>query len=329
MVHQELNQALKLSVMDNMWLGRFPRAHRLSPFVSDSECYRKTKEILERLSIDTDPREIMEGLSVSKRQMVEIAKAVSYDSKVIVFDEPTSSLNEREAETLFDVIKKLKDEGRAIIYISHKMEEILRISDDVTVMRDGKLIATRSARDITTDEIIKLMVGRELNDRYPSRSYSGGEVILSVKGLCGAHSHLKDADLELRRGEILGVAGLDGSGRTELVETLFGLREKSCGEIALNGRHVSISSPADAKRHGLAFYNFTESIEDIGLDFNVDTYDAGLHLNLAGAVKFSAYFADILAKDHGITDHRNDADIAAIYNEKLENYDNANKNGKV
>ena len=263
MVHQELNQALKLSVMDNMWLGRFPRAHRLSPFVSDSECYRKTKEILERLSIDTDPREIMEGLSVSKRQMVEIAKAVSYDSKVIVFDEPTSSLNEREAETLFDVIKRLKDEGRAIIYISHKMEEILRISDDVTVMRDGKLIATRSARDITTDEIIKLMVGRELNDRYPSRSYSGGEVILSVKGLCGAHSHLKDADLVLRRGEILGVAGLDGSGRTELVETLFGLREKSCGEIALNGRPVSISSPADAKRHGLAL--ITEERRESGI----------------------------------------------------------------
>ena len=263
MVHQELNQALKLSVMDNMWLGRFPRAFSALPFVSDRECYRKTKEIFDELSIDTNPREIMEALSVSKRQMVEIAKAVSYNSRVIVFDEPTSSLNEREAENLFKIIEKLKNDGRAIIYISHKMEEILRISDEVTVMRDGRHIATKSATDITTDEIIKLMVGRELNDRYPEGSYKGGDVILNVSKLCGAHSHLKDVSFELRKGEILGIAGLDGAGRTELVETLFGLREKSDGDITLFNKRIKINSPADAKNAGLAL--ITEERRESGI----------------------------------------------------------------
>ncbi len=263
MVHQELNQALKLSVKDNMWLGRFPRAFGMLPFVSDRECYKKTKEIFDELSIDTDPEEIMETLSVSKRQMVEIAKAVSYNSKVIVFDEPTSSLNDREAENLFKIIDKLKKDGRAIIYISHKMEEILRISDEVTVMRDGKHIATKSARDITTDEIIRLMVGRELNDRYPERSYAGGEVILKVKELSGAHSHLRDVSFELRSGEILGIAGLDGAGRTELVETLFGLRESSGGDILLKGKRIKIKSPADAKSAGLAL--ITEERRETGI----------------------------------------------------------------
>jgi len=263
MVHQELNQALKLSVMDNVWLGRYPTLARWLPLVDGRECYERTKEIFERLNIDTDPKKKMELLSVSKRQMVEIAKAVSYDSRVIVFDEPTSSLNEREAERLFEIIRQLRDEGRAIIYISHKMDEILRISDEITVMRDGRHIATRSAEDISTDEIIRLMVGRELNDRYPKRSGKRGERLLSVKGLSGQHTHLKDVSFSLMRGEILGIAGLDGSGRTELLETVFGLRERSGGEIRLDGKKISIKSPDDAKRHGLAL--ITEERRESGI----------------------------------------------------------------
>ena len=263
MVHQELNQALKLSVMDNVWLGRFPTVARFLPFIDRRECYKRTKEIFDSLDIDTDPEEKMELLSVSKRQMVEIAKAVSYDSKVIVFDEPTSSLNEREAQRLFEIIKRLREDGRAIIYISHKMDEILRISDEITVMRDGRHIATRSSADMTTDEIIRLMVGRELVDRYPKRKGRSGEEMLSVTGLSGRHSHLKDVSFRLMRGEILGVAGLDGAGRTELLETVFGLRERESGEIRLDGVEISISSPGDAKRQGLAL--ITEERRESGI----------------------------------------------------------------
>ena len=252
MVHQELSQAENLTVMDNMWLGRFPKLSPILPFVSEKETYEKTLKIFKELDIDTDPKRKVSSLSVSKRQMIEIAKAVSYGARVIVFDEPTSSLTEPEAEHLFKIIEKLKKSGCAIVYISHKMEEILRICDTVTVMRDGKLIETRPSRNITTDEIIRLMVGRGLTERYPKREGKPKEVILRVKNLSGAHTHLKDVSLELLRGEILGIGGLDGSGRSELLETVFGLRKKASGEIYLNEKLVNISSPTDAKAHGFA-----------------------------------------------------------------------------
>ena len=165
MVHQELNQAMSLSVMDNMYLGRIPKIIDGLPFTSEKKLYNATKSIFDELDIDIDPRERMDNLSVSKRQMIEIAKAVSYRAKIIVFDEPTSSLNEKEAERLFEIIEKLREDGCGIIYISHKMDEIFRICDDITIMRDGKYITTRDKSDISMDEIIKLMVGRTLADR--------------------------------------------------------------------------------------------------------------------------------------------------------------------
>ncbi len=252
MVHQELSQATNLSVMDNMWLGRFPKISKYLPLTSEKKMYRMTREIFDLLMIDTDPSAKVESLSVSKRQMIEIAKAVSYNAQVIVFDEPTSSLNEREAERLFGIIEKLKDRGCAIIYISHKMEEILRISDEVTVMRDGKTVATRKASELTTDEIIRLMVGRELKNRYPEKTNNPSENLLSVNSLRGKYSRLRNASLELRRGEILGIAGLDGSGRTELVETIFGEREIGDGEIILDGERIYNRNPREAKRNGFA-----------------------------------------------------------------------------
>ena len=170
MVHQELNQALKRNVMDNMWLGRFPTVARGVPITSEKKMYNATKEVFDKLGISVDPKTIMSKMSVSQRQMVEIAKAVSYNAKVIVFDEPTSSLTEEEVEHLFVIIRMLKEQGCGIIYISHKMKEILRISDEVTIMRDGKWIATRESKDLTTDEIIKLMVGRELTNIYPEKN---------------------------------------------------------------------------------------------------------------------------------------------------------------
>lgn len=252
MVHQELNQALSLSVMDNMWLGRFPKVLPPLPIVSERRMYEETKKIFDSLSIDTSPKSKMSELSVSKRQMVEIAKAVSYRARVIVFDEPTSSLNESEAEHLFKIIDKLKKDGCGIIYISHKMEEILRICDTVTVMRDGRHIETRAAANITTDEIIRLMVGRSLSQRYPQKNPSITDTILTVDTISGEYSQLDNVSFDLKRGEVLGIAGLDGSGRSELLETIFGMRKRRGGKIALSGKVCENKSPREAIRNGFA-----------------------------------------------------------------------------
>lgn len=221
MVHQELNQALKRNVMDNMWLGRFPRIASWCPLTSEKKMYDETKKLFDDLEISVDPRRVMSTMPVSQRQMVEIAKAVSYQSRIIVFDEPTSSLTEEEVEHLFRIINMLRDRGCGIIYISHKMEEILRISDEVTIMRDGQWIATREAKTLTMNEIIKLMVGRELTNRYPEKDNVVGEPFLEVKSLTAMYSKLKDVSFVAKKGEVLGVAGLDSSGRTELLENIL------------------------------------------------------------------------------------------------------------
>lgn len=252
MVHQELNQALKLSVMDNIWLGRFPVVSPYLPFTSDARAYEMTRELFRGLGVDIDPKSIVGTLPVSKRQMIEIAKAVSYGAKVLVFDEPTSSLSDTEAEQLFRIIDMLKRQGCGIIYISHKMEEILRISDEVTVMRDGKRVATRDADSVTTDEIISLMVNRPLTNRYPKKDSEVGELLLEARGLCSKYSGVKDVSFTLGKGEVLGISGLDGSGRTELLELLFGLAKKESGELYLEGRAVENRTPREAIRNGFA-----------------------------------------------------------------------------
>ncbi len=252
MVHQELNQALKRNVMDNMWLGRFPTVAKGIPITSEKKMYKATKEIFDELEIDVDPKMIMSKMPVSQRQMVEIAKAVSYNSKVIVFDEPTSSLTEEEVEHLFRIINMLRDRGCGIIYISHKMEEILRISDEVTIMRDGKWIATKSADSLTTDEIIKLMVGRELTNRYPPKDNVLGDVLLEVKDLTAEYSQLKDVSFTARKGEIIGVAGLDGSGRTELLENIFGIATRRSGKIMLEGKEIKNRNSRESIKNGFA-----------------------------------------------------------------------------
>ncbi len=252
MVHQELNQALKLNVMDNLWLGRFPKVSMFLPFTSEKKMYMSTKELFGQLGIEVNPKTIMSKMPVSKRQMVEIAKAVSYDSKVIVFDEPTSSLTEKEVEHLFRIINMLKQRGCAIIYISHKMEEIFRISDDITVMRDGTLVATKKASELTMDEIIKLMVGRELTNRYPPKDKKIGDILLSVQDLSGLYSKLRDVTFDAKSGEVLGVAGLDGSGRTELLETIFGIAAKRSGSITLAGKRIQNKTARESVKNGFA-----------------------------------------------------------------------------
>lgn len=276
MVHQELNQALKRSVSDNLWLGRYPTA--LGFLTLERRMRRDTRALLEELDIHVEPDRIMGTMSVSERQMVEIAKAVSYNAKVIVLDEPTSSLNDREVEHLFRIIDKLKKRGCGIIYISHKMEEILRISDDVTVMRDGKHVATERAADLDIDRIIKLMVGRALTERFPKKTNTVGEVALEVEGLSTRYSGLSDVSFKVHSGEIVGVAGLGGAGRTELLEAIFGLSERTGGSIRLHGRPLANRNPREAKRNGFAL--LTEERRATGifsiLDITDNTVIAGL-----------------------------------------------------
>ena len=251
MVHQELNQALTRSVMDNLWLGRYPKTGGI--MVSESTMRKRTREVFEELDVHVDPKAIMSTLPVSQRQMVEIAKAVSYNAKVIVFDEPTSSLTEAEVEHLFRIINKLRDRGVAMVYISHKMEEILQISDEVTIMRDGKWIATENAKDLTTDKIIQLMVGRDLTDRFPPKTNKPGEVLLDVRNLTGKYMPTcMDVSFQLRKGEILGVAGLVGSRRTELLETIFGIAHHQSGEMYMHGKKVENKDAKTAIKNGFA-----------------------------------------------------------------------------
>ena len=284
MVHQELNQALTRTVKDNLWLGRYPKVGGF--IVSERIMDQKTREICDTLAVTVDPKAGMSTLPVSQRQMVEIAKAVSYDAKVIVFDEPTSSLTETEVEHLFRIINMLRSKGCGIIYISHKMEEILRISDDVTIMRDGQWVATRPARELTMDEIIRLMVGRELTNRFPPKTNKPGEVILNVQHMAGRYTRLKDATFQLRKGEILGIAGLDGSGRTEVLENLFGAMTREGGSITLHGKDIQNRSPKESIKNGFAL--LTEERRATGIfgirDIKENTVISNLKNYLMGGV---------------------------------------------
>ena len=250
MVHQELNLVLQRTVMDNMWLGRYPRK---GFFVDHDKMYRDTKAIFDELDIDIDPRDKVITLSVSQMQMVEIAKAFSYDAKIVIMDEPTSSLTEKEVNHLFTIIRKLKDRGCGIVYISHKMEEIFQLCDEITILRDGQWIITQPLEGLDMDKIIAMMVGRSLNQRFPDKTNVPGETILEVRNLTSLRQpSIRDISFDLRKGEILGVAGLVGAKRTDIVETLFGIREKSGGTIKLHGKKINNHSANEAINHGFA-----------------------------------------------------------------------------
>ena len=249
MIHQELSPVPEMMVAENIWLGREPRG-RLG-LLSPSAMFRKTRELFDEWKIDIDPRARMKDLTVSKQQMVEIAKAISYDAKIIIMDEPTSAIPEREVAHLHGMIKRLTDFGVAIIYITHKMDEVFRISDDITVFRDGKHVGSYPAKELDRDKLIKLMVGRELTDLFPKEEAEIGDVVLSVQGL-NRGTVVKDVSFELHRGEILGLAGLMGAGRTEVLETIFGIEKADSGEVVLNGKTLRIKQPSDAIRAGMA-----------------------------------------------------------------------------
>ena len=254
MIHQELHPVPHRDVMENIWLGRFPvKGFGPFQFVDHKKMYTDTAALFKQLEIDINPRALVKTLSVSKIQSIEIAKAVSFNSKIIVMDEPTSSLTGNEVEQLFKIIRDLRKRGVSIIYISHKMEEILQISDDVTIMRDGKYIGTWNASELTTNIIISKMVGRDLTHRFPERSHVPGEVVLRVENLTSINPRsFKDVSFDLRQGEVLGIGGLVGAQRTELIEAIFGLRAIEKGKFIMNGQEIKINSPSDAKKHKIA-----------------------------------------------------------------------------
>lgn len=252
MIHQELHPIRFRPVMENIWLGRFPMK---GIAVDKKKMIQMTKDLFKKVDLDIDP-EIRAGeLSASTLQLVEIARAVSYNSKIIIMDEPTSSLTDNETEHLFKIINQLRDEGRSIIYISHKMEEILRIADEVTIMRDGQYVGTWPAAELTTDLIISRMVGRDMTNRFPPKDYEPfpRETVLRVKDLCSPlPKSFQGVSFHLHRGEILGIGGLVGAQRTELVEAIFGLREIASGIIEKNGKAFHVKNVRDAKAAKIA-----------------------------------------------------------------------------
>lgn len=254
MVHQELQPILERSIAENIFCGRYPTKNFLGlSYIDHRAMYVETERLLKEVRMKFNPRAKLSTLSVSQMQSVEIAKAVSVDAKVVIMDEPTSSLTENEVEALFVIIEDLKKRGVSIIYISHKMDEILKISDDVSIMRDGKYIGTWEAKNLTTDMIISKMVGRELTNLFPPRKNVPGEVVLEVKNFASiSPKSFKKVDFNLRKGEILGIGGLVGAQRTELMEALFGIRSTISGEIKYKGKNLKIKRPQDAIRNGIA-----------------------------------------------------------------------------
>lgn len=279
MVHQELNQVLQRNVMDNIWLGRYPVKYGM---VDEAKMYEDTKKIFDELEININPREKVNKLSVSQMQMLEIAKAVSYNSKVLILDEPTSSLTENEVQHLFRIVRKLQGSGIGIVYISHKMEEIKAICDEITILRDGQWIATEKLENLNTDQIINLMVGRDLTNRFPEKDSKPSDIIMEIEGL--TTKDLKDVSFDLHKGEILGIAGLVGSKRTEIVETIFGMRGNYEGSIKIHGKEVKIKSPNEATINGLAL--ITEERRATGIFSMLDIKFNSIISNVKTYTKF-------------------------------------------
>ena len=262
MVHQELMPVLDMTVAENIFLGREPVIGK-SALVAKRKMNRDTEEYLNMLNVKINPSSKMRSLRVAQIQMVEIAKALSRNARVIIMDEPTSSISDRECDNLFAQIRKLKENGVAIIYISHKMDEIFRISDRITVLRDGEWIGSKPASELDENELIKMMVGRELTQVFPPHEPKGKDEILRVEGFSSGKL-FQNINFSLKRGEILGFAGLVGAGRTELMESIFGLRKGASGKIIKDGKEIVIKNPLDAIRNRLAL--IPEDRKNVGLD---------------------------------------------------------------
>lgn len=261
MIHQELNPILDMQVFENIFIGR-ERRNRFG-LVDKSGMLQETRKLLSSLKVEIASDAYMRDLSVAQCQLIEIVKAISIHARVVIMDEPTSAITEHEVKTLFDQIRRLKADGVAIIYISHKMDEIFEICDTVTVLRDGQFIGTHPTSEMTKEQLIRMMVGRDITEVFPKMTAKIGQTILEVRNL-SMGNRVKNVSLQLHRGEVLGIAGLVGAGRSELVETLFGVRRKSFGKVFVNGKVVDIRSPKDAIAQKIAL--ITEDRKYTGLN---------------------------------------------------------------
>lgn len=267
-IHQELNILPHLSIAENMFLGKEETVGKTS-ILKTKSMNDKTKKILFELGLDVNPSSPASELSVGKQQIVEIAKALSAEAEVIVMDEPTAALTDREIDTLFKTIRDLQEKGVSFIYISHRMEEIFSLCDRITVLRDGEFAGEKFIRDTSFEEVVQLMVGRELGERFPERHAQIGEVKLAVRGLT-RNGHFENVSFDLHKGEVLCIAGLMGAGRTEVAQTLFGYRKATAGEVELDGKKVKINSPGAAKKLGIGYVTEDRKSEGLLVDFTVE-----------------------------------------------------------
>jgi inositol transport system ATP-binding protein len=285
MIHQELSPIYYMTVAENIYLGREPMV--ASFWVDEKELNRNAKKLLESLELNIEPTAKMKDLSIAQMQLVEIAKAISYNSDIIIMDEPTSAITEREVGHLFSIIRSLTNKGISIIYISHKLDEIFEIADEVTVLRDGEYVDTKYVKDTTRQEVVSMMVGRELKHLFPKKKVKIGEKVLEVKNL-SYKKKFRNVSFEVRKGEILGIAGLMGAGRSEVMETIFGLVKPDEGDIFINDKKVEINSPEDAKKNGLAFITedrkltglfLPHSVKDNMIAASLDSFKNGIFMS--------------------------------------------------
>ncbi len=306
-IFQELNLVDELSIAENIFAGRLAGRGKL---VNWKELNEKAKVLLNRVSFDVDPRKLVGDLTVAEKQMVEIAKALSRNSRIILMDEPSATLTKKELDALFEIIRDLKKSGIAVIYISHRMEEIFEICETVTVMRDGQIIGTRDVASVTSDELVEMMVGREVNSAYPKRSVQLGEEVLRVEHLC-RKDRKQDVAFSLHKGEVLGIAGLVGAGRTEIMRAVFGVDYIFTMDVYVSGKKVKLNNPAAAKKHGIAFLTEDRKVEGLTLDFTVKSNIVAANLpsirkGIFNNVKKENEIADIyIAKTRIKTPHRN------------------------
>ncbi|MBY0221555.1 sugar ABC transporter ATP-binding protein [Sporosarcina aquimarina] len=266
-IHQELNILPDLTVAENFYLGN-EQTFGKSGILKTKEMNRQAEEILSKLGLDIDARTVTRELSVGKQQIIEIAKAVSSNAEVIIMDEPTAALTDREIETLFETVRSLQAQGVSFVYISHRMEEIFAMCDRITILRDGQYVGVRKIKETTFEEIVQMMVGRELGERFPKRSHDIGDVKMKVEGLTH-DGFFEDVSFEVRKGEILGIAGLMGAGRTEVIQSIFGYRKLTSGQIFIDGKPVKISNPLQAKKLGIGYVTEDRKSEGLILDFSV------------------------------------------------------------
>lgn len=296
MIYQEFNLSPYLSVAENIFLGREPRAGR-SPFINWTKMYRDARAILSRIRVELDVRKPVNECSVAQQQMIEIAKALSFNAKIIVMDEPSATLTEHELDALFSLIRELRRGGIGLIYISHRLEEVFEIGDRCTVMRDGQYIATKAVCDVTREDIIRMMVGRELKDEFPKEIFARGSEMLRVEGLTRTGA-FEDVTFSLHQGEIVGLTGLVGAGRTEVVRAIFGADKFDGGQIVLRGKPVTVRSPQDAIRQGIGL--LTEDRKNQGLVLGMSVRENTTLANLKSLV--SGIFVN-RKKERAVTEH--------------------------